>query len=232
MSTTRLGFITQLAGSPLVRYLNRMAKTDAKSVLSRIDSRLTALAPAGKTKLSDRAASTRSGLPADAIGTIRKQVNKGRQQGFRVETIDKLASGLRTTTQWLLREEGAEFVGPEIESAQSPAGARTVPLVGYVSSGAEVKFIPLPAAELDRVAAPLGATGTTRGLEVRGDSLGEAFDRWLVFYDDERSAVIPDLIGKLCVIGLSDDRVLVRKIKRSEEVDIHWAARVIDMRQQ
>ncbi|ACI92681.1 putative phage repressor [Afipia carboxidovorans OM5] len=68
------------------------------------------------------------------------------------------------------------------------------------------------------------------------------FDRWLVYYDDVRSPVTHDLIGRLCVVGLNDDRILVKKIKRAktegrfdllseteppiEGVQVEWAARV------
>ncbi|MCC8963727.1 phage repressor protein [Bradyrhizobium sp. Pear76] len=68
----------------------------------------------------------------------------------------------------------------------------------------------------------------------------------MVFYNDIRSPVTPDLIGKLCVVGLADDRVVVKKIKRQDgeyvlisnteppmaNIAIVWAARVIDMRPQ
>ena len=234
-----------------MRYLDRMAKTSAKSILSRIDKRLKALAPPKKKKLSDRAASTMAGLPEDAIGTIRKQINSGRQTGFRVETIEKLAAGLQTSARWLLHEEGPENVAePEhldSEDVLPPAvEGPTVPVAGYVSAGAEAKFIPLPVGELDRVAAPPGSNKQTQCLQVRGSSLGELFDRWLIFYDDIRSPITADLIGRLCVVGLSDDRVVVKKIQRERgeyillsnteppmrDVIIVWAAKVRDMRPQ
>ena len=228
-----------------------MVKSPTKSILSRIDRRLKALAPAGSKKLSDRAAALRSGLSADGIRTIRRQIESGRQSGIRTETLEKLATGLETTPQWLLKEEGPEFVHEpgHLESdgvLPNVDEERTVPVAGYVSAGAEAKFIPLPVGELDRVIAPPGATELTQCLEVRGDSLGELFDRWLVFYDDVRSPVTTDLIGKLCVAGLADGRVVVKKIKR-ERGDyillsnteppirgavIEWAARVTDMRPQ
>ena len=75
------------------------------------------------------------------------------------------------------------------------------------------------------------------------------FDRWYVFYDDVRRPVTPDLIGKLCVVGLSDDRVLIKKIMRNGKLGsfdlisnsddeppivgarIEWAAKVKELRQ-
>lgn len=121
----------------------------------------------------------------------------------------------------------------------------TVPLVGFVSAGSQAVYLPLPNDELDRVPAPPGATPLTRSLEIRGDSLGELFDRWLVYYNDVRSPITTDLYGKLCVVGLADGRVMVKKVRRTREglydlisnnddpiknVVVEWAAQVTDMR--
>ena len=82
----------------------------------------------------------------------------------------------------------------------------------------------------------------TVAVEIRGDSLGAFFNRWLVFYDDVRRPVTPDLIGELCIVGLEDGRILIKQIQRSKteglfnlisstekpiaDVAIEWAARV------
>src|ERR671923_225797 len=68
------------------------------------------------------------------------------------------------------------------------------------------------------------------------------FNRWYVFYDDVRRPMTPDLIGQLCVVGLSDGRVLIKQVQRGSDlglytlhsatekpivdVTIEWAARV------
>ena len=88
----------------------------------------------------------------------------------------------------------------------------------------------------------LDATESTVAVEIRGDSLGTFFNRWLVFYDDVRRPVTPDLIGELCVVGLEDGRVLVKQVRRGRaeglftlfsatekpiaDVAIAWAAKV------
>ena len=68
-----------------------------------------------------------------------------------------------------------------------------------------------------------------------------------MFYDDVRSPVTPDLIGAICVVGLADDRVLLKQIKTNgrggfdlypnspaedviRDAKIEWAAKVIGMR--
>lgn len=137
-------------------------------------------------------------------------------------------------------DEGASF---EAE-APDESVPLTVKVVGYVGAGAATHRYATGHGGLDDVPAPKGATPETVAVEIRGDSLGELFDRWLVFYDDVRRPVSLDLIGRLCVVGLSDDRVLIKKIGRGanglydlhsnvEEpikgVAIDWAARVKQM---
>lgn len=123
-------------------------------------------------------------------------------------------------------------------------GPRTVPLVGYVAAGAVAHFFS-DQGEYDRVEAPEGSTNDTVSVEIRGDSLGSFFDEWLVFYDEVRSPVTPDLIGRLCVVGLVDGRVMIKKLRRSKteglfhlesntegtitDVAVEWAARVKNM---
>ena len=96
--------------------------------------------------------------------------------------------------------------------------------------------------DLDEVYGPPGAAEKMSAVEVRGDSLGPYFNRWYVFYDEVRNPMTPDLIGHLCVVGLTDGRVLVKQVQRGRaeglytlhsatekpitDVAIEWAARV------
>lgn len=91
-----------------------------------------------------------------------------------------------------------------------------VPLVGYVGAGAVAHYYATADDGLGTAPAPEGATETTVAVEVRGESLGALFEHWLVYYDDVRSPITHDMIGRLCVVGLPDDRILVKKIKRSK----------------
>jgi hypothetical protein len=119
----------------------------------------------------------------------------------------------------------------------------SIPVVGYVGAGAKAHRYAVAQGDLDEVPAPLGSTLSTVAVEIRGISVGKMFDRWLAFYDDVRSPVTDDMIGKLCVVGLDDDQVLIKKVKRSRldptrfdlesehdepirNVAILWAARV------
>jgi hypothetical protein len=95
------------------------------------------------------------------------------------------------------------------------------------------------------VEAPEGATSDTVAVEIRGESLGELFDRWLVYYDDVRRPLTTDMIGQLCVVGLVDGRILVKKVRRGQldgrfnllsnteppiyDAEVEWAAKVRQM---
>jgi transcriptional regulator with XRE-family HTH domain len=151
-------------------------------------------------------------------------------------TLEKLATALDVDARQLVAED--------------PAGTkprpRTVPLVGYVGAGSQAHFYAGADDPGEQVEAPVDASDATVAAEVRGTSLGPAFDRWLVFYDDVRSPVTPDLYGELCVVG-TDDQVLVKILRPagtphrfhlisngSEEPifdrEVLWAAKVTTMR--
>ncbi|WP_051592655.1 hypothetical protein [Methylosinus sp. sav-2] len=71
------------------------------------------------------------------------------------------------------------------------------------------------------------------------------FDRWFLFCDGRREAIDADLINRLCIVGLDDGRILVKKVVRGQlpgkhtllsnteppiyDVAILWAARVREM---
>lgn len=177
------------------------------------------------------------------VGTTRSAVSQW--EGGRTEpTPEKLRNIAMLTGvsfDWLATARGEPFSDNDDDRE-----SRGVPVKGYVGAGAQAHFLPLHDGELDRVDPPSGATSKTVAFEIRGESLGELFDRWLVFFDDVRRPVTSDLIGKLCVVGLVDGRVLVKKVRRAgegrftlisdsmreapiENVEIEWAARVKTM---
>jgi phage repressor protein C with HTH and peptisase S24 domain len=120
-------------------------------------------------------------------------------------------------------------------------GQRMVDVVGYVGAGGTAHFFDVNPDELDRIEAPYGATPRTVAVEIRGNSLGSTFNRWLAFYDDLRSPVTEDLIGELCVVRLVDGRTYIKRLQRGkgkkfnliserddpmENQEVEWAAKV------
>jgi hypothetical protein len=150
------------------------------------------------------------------------------------------AAGAKVTGQAILYGDWAKEYARQAEV--EPA---TVPLVGYVGAAAQAFFFS-DQGEIDRITAPRDATEDTVAVEIRGDSLGSFYDRWLVFYDDVRRPVTMDLVGFLCVVGTDDGRILIKKLQRSRtrglfhllsqteapilDVRVEWAAKVKDMR--
>lgn len=165
-----------------------------------------------------------------------RDILRGKTRSPRAASLELIASALRTTTDYLLGTSdnpNADFV------------ERTVPLVGYVGAGAAAHFYAAGDGNLGEVPAPDDATPQTVAVEIRGESLGSLFDQWLVYYDEVRSPITPDLIGRLCVVGLMDDRILIKQVRPSKspglyhllsntegpilDVEIAWAAKVKSM---
>lgn len=214
-----------------------------KDILSRIERRLAA------TGLSADGASRLAGKP-DAIRNMRRAVQAGRG-GVNTRTVEALAAVLGTTAVWLLNEEGAESTGDwrseDVAHSIEKPRAKTVRVKGYVGAGDAAHFYKVSDEAFEEVPAPDGATDQTVAVEIRGTSWGRFMNTWLVFYDDVRSPVTEDLLGQPCVVGLADDRILIKVIRRDgnggyklvsndqnepdmENVDIEWAAKVTSMR--
>jgi len=124
---------------------------------------------------------------------------------------------------------------------------KTVRIKGYVGAGGEAHFYRLADEDYEEVPAPAGATDRTVAVEIKGSSWGPMMNSWIVFYDDVRSPVTEDLIGQPCVVGLADDRILIKVIRRTrngsyrlvsnnpsepdiEDAQIEWAAKVTSMK--
>jgi len=144
----------------------------------------------------------------------------------------------------------ADYLGVEpprlIGGGRAELRATRVPLVGYVGAGAIAHFYADAQGPFDEVDAPDAASARTVAVQIRGHSLGALFDNWLVFYDDVHDPPSEALIGRMCVCGLADGRVLVKALKRSPvqgmwtllsnteppiyDVALDWAALVREMR--
>lgn len=180
---------------------------------------------------------------ADAMGAV-PATYWGHENGSRGlgRAAERYATFFHVSLDWLLTGKGQPR---KARSAAQAGPEASVPLVGYVSAGAETHFFAQDGGQLDEVPAVEGMSEATVAVEIRGESLGSFFDRWLVYYDDVRRPVTSDLVGKLCVVGLADGRILIKKVQRSKarglfhllsqveppilDVEIEWAARVKTM---
>ena len=166
--------------------------------------------------------------------------------GLSVSQISRFETGARIPRATDLQAIAAHL-GVDPASLLGPVRKRRrqIPLVGHVGAGSEALLYSAGQGPFDEVDAPDGSTDATVAVEVRGESLGALFDRWLVFYDDVRDPPGSKEIGKLCVVGLTDGRVLVKKLVRGQlpglftllsnveppiyDVAVEWAARVTTM---
>jgi hypothetical protein len=195
---------------------------------------------------SARAAAKAMGIPVSTYGAHERAEQPGGRD-YGPDEARRYARRFRTTPEWLLTGNPAMAPKGSAErtlGAGAPEqGARPmVKVVGYVGAGAKTYRYDVDPGVLDEVPAPEGSTAATVAVEIRGDSLGSVFDRWLVFYDRVESPVTPDLLNQLCVVGLADKSVLVKKVRQGsrpglyhllsereppiEDVAVEWAARV------
>lgn len=213
---------------------------ELKDILLRIERRLKVV------KLSPDAASKAAGKP-DAIRNIKRAIRDGGRQGVSTDTLRALAPVLKTSATWLLEGDELDVRSEDVAASLDKPPAPTVRVKGYVGAGSEAHFYAVSDEDFEEVPAPAGASDQTVAVEIRGKSFGPLMQSWLVFYDDVRSPVTPDLIGQVCVVGLADDRILIKEIRRNgkggykllantttddaiEDAQIEWAAKVTSMR--
>jgi transcriptional regulator with XRE-family HTH domain len=189
---------------------------------------------------------------AEKIKAIR--VAHGMTQG---EFAEMFQSTQSTVSRWERGAEPehrhllqlAEMAGTTVETLLGVANMEIhsltdIPVVGYVSAGAEV--LPIESttgggmALTDR---PDGVVGQASALDVRGDSLfPTAENGWKLIYADSDQADESDMLNRLCVVKLASGKTLVKRVMRGskpgryhlvstnapviEDAQIKWAARV------
>lgn len=175
---------------------------------------------------------------------VTPQAVSGWERGTEMPSIDKLTTIARQvgrTVDWLLDGDPDQF-----EPGAVTAPGRKIPVIGYVLASGETHFLPMAAGEFDEIRATSQDPEHAVAVQIRGTSLGRLFDRWYAIYDDVRHPLTEDLIGQLCVVGLDDERVLIKKIERDgkkfdlvsntddepriKNVTIEWAAKVTNIR--
>ena len=191
---------------------------------------------------SARAAGKAIGIPVSTYGAHERAESPGGRD-YGPDEAKRYARRFGVTPEWLLTGRAP---GPDEQpfdpDAPDVSSAPKVRVVGYVGAGSAAHLYDVAQGDLDEVAWPEGTPESTVAVEIRGNSLGPFLNCWLVFYDDVRRPVTPDLIGELCVVGLEDGRILVKQVQRGRaeglfnlisstekpilDVAIQWAAKV------
>lgn len=139
---------------------------------------------------------------------------------------DALAARMGTTrSQYVKLERGErrlteKWIARAAEALGVPPGriidVGTVPLAGFVGAGAELFFFQHDNGNhLDEVEAPPEASANMVAVQIKGDSMrGIADEGWILYYENRQEPVTDDLIGNLCVVGLHDGRMMVKKLQR------------------
>lgn len=197
--------------------------------------------------LSQSELARRVGLKPQAIQAIEAgKVQKPRH-------LLEIAAVLGVDPSELAAEEDGSFIVGMIthmpfEVARQPnTPPKTVPIVGIARAGLEAIDYSTGQGELGEVDAPAGATDKTVAVEARGGSMGgRVEDGDIVFYEDRREPVTEDLIGRLCIVGCSDGRVLIKRLRKGSreglfhlisyaeepefDVPVDWAAKITNIR--
>lgn len=190
---------------------------------------------------------------SNRIKLLRKKLGK-----TQVEFADMLEVSQGTVSRW---EKGSmpepehlmrlsELDGMSIEqflgnNRIGPFSGEPIPVVGFVGAGAAVYPVDdLPqGGAYDTEERPPFVEGRAVAVEVRGDSLiPVAEDGWRLVYVGEQTIVEEDVLNRLCVVALTDGRILVKRILRGSEpqryhlastnapmienAEVLWAARV------
>lgn len=124
-------------------------------------------------------------------------------RGIKTEELIYYAKRFGVSVGWLLTGEG-------------PTEGMSVPIVGLVGADPEGAILfSTSQGELGQAPLVPGATTKTVAVEVRGSSMqGIAENGSLVYYNDRHDPPTADLIGQVCVVGLEDGRVLIKRLMR------------------
>lgn len=182
----------------------------------------------------------RQGLTQEKIAEV---LGKNKSQISKLEN-----GGMELTSSWLEALAGVLHCRPQDLIADDDAPG--VPVVGYVGAGARVECVDscMKGAGLEEVEAPFGSNGRKiLAVRVRGDSMLPMLeDGWLIFYQRDGDGVPPKAIGRLCVVKLPDETILVKKLRQGSKAGFYhlishnsdamfdqellWASPVIDIR--
>lgn len=142
--------------------------------------------------------------------------------GAAQQLIGHIETGRVLTTQYIFKIAEVLNVSASELDPDIPIGVRQpsfIPLVGYVGAGAEIFTIDDHAkgAGLEEVEMPPGgASSNTIAVRVRGDSMVPAYeDGDIIYYDDKVEGDFSSMIGKRCLVKLTDGRMFIKKLMRS-----------------
>jgi hypothetical protein len=198
---------------------------------------------------SARAAALAMGIPVSTYGAHeRAELPGGRDYG--PDEARRYALRFDVTPEWLLTglrqdqtqaDVDAPFPPEQFEEPRTPK----YPVVGYVGAGSQAHYYDISPGYLDQIERPNSYTHATVVFQIRDRGLGSVFNRWLMFADEIRERVTPDLLGRLCIVGLANGDMVLRRLQpgRTEgrydliaevgatfrDVSVIWVAKIRSM---
>lgn len=136
-------------------------------------------------------------------------------------------------------------VSPEWLLYGKETRVKSVPVVGYIGAGAEHHMIDDYAmgGGIEHINAPPNCPTNAVAVVVRGDSMYPVYNDGDILIYSERRDDVTDFIGKRCICGLSDGRILVKTVTRGRtpalysltsfnspaisDVAVDWVAKII-----
>lgn len=167
----------------------------------------------------------------ELVGVHQSTISKWEKGDFsqkpKLENIKKLAMRANVSL--------TELAGADLQYGR-------VPVIGFISQGAEMILFSDTGENEYSVTAPDGLTEQMVAVEIRTDDLGPVFTNWFVFYDNEQLPPTDELLGKFCVIGLRSGKIVAKTLMKGQlpgcynlvpmigppsyDVAVSWAAKV------
>ena len=153
---------------------------------------------------------------AEAFGWNRNTYasNENGNAPFSYRRAKEYAAAFEVQAEWLYDGSGA---------MQPPALSGYVAVVGRVGANPEGLVLFATGHEPgDLAPIPPGGTDQARALLVVGHSMrGIADDGALIYFEDQRSAPSPDMLGNVVVVELDTDEVLVKRLLRGSRAGVY-----------
>lgn len=146
------------------------------------------------------------------------QLELAKMAGTSQPQIKRLESGERElTAPWAKRLAPYLGVSPvDLIFPEMSKRPLTLNIVGRVGASTDGEVIQeTDHGPFGEIQAPLGARGTEAVVEVSGHSMGiYAPDGSLILYEKRHDPPQDNMLGEVCVVGLRDGRVLVKRLLR------------------
>jgi transcriptional regulator with XRE-family HTH domain len=141
--------------------------------------------------------------------------NENGNAPFSYRRAKEYAAAFGVTAEWLYDASGP---------AAAPAGGSGhVPVIGHVGANPEgVVLFALGQDPAELAPIPPGGTDRARALRVVGHSMrGLADDGALIYFEDQRTAPTPDMLGQVVVVETETDEVLVKRLLRGSRPGLY-----------